>query len=134
MSTRASWLALLYEPRERTGQVCDIGIVGGIAADDGREMYGRPSALRGWVMSRAGDPVRRHLLATRHGFVHVREAGSGKVPLLLLHMSPLSSHMWDTMLPLMSTDRRVLAPDRIGFGDSDRLTRPIQFHEYAGHT
>ena len=45
---------------------------------------------------------RRHLLATRHGFVHVREAGAGGVPLLLLHMSPLSSHMWDAMLPLLA--------------------------------
>jgi pimeloyl-ACP methyl ester carboxylesterase len=82
-------------------------------------------------MSGGSDPERRHLLPTRRGFVHVREVGSGGVPLLLLHMSPLSSHMWDTMLPLLSTDRRVLAPDRIGFGDSDRLTRPIPFPEYA---
>ncbi len=63
--------------------------------------------------------------------MHIRETGVGGVPLLLLHMSPLSSRMWDAMLPLMSADRRVLAPDRLGFGDSDRLKRPIRFPEYA---
>jgi len=82
-------------------------------------------------MSGAEGAERRHLLATRHGFLHVRAAGSGGIPLLLLHMSPLSSRMWDAVLPLLARDRLVLAPDRIGFGDSDRLTSPIRFPEYA---
>jgi pimeloyl-ACP methyl ester carboxylesterase len=73
----------------------------------------------------------RHLLATRHGYMHVRTVGAGGVPLLLLHMSPLSGDMWAAVLPLLSTDRLVVVPDRIGFGDSDRLGAPMPFEEYA---
>lgn len=75
--------------------------------------------------------VRRRLVLTRHGYVHVRSAGAGGVPLLLLHMSPLSGHMWEAVLPRFSTDRLVVVPDRLGFGDSDRLAEPLAFEQYA---
>ena len=56
----------------------------------------------------------RHLVATRHGQMHVRVSpGSGK-PLLALHMSPLSGAMWVRLMDRLS--RPVIAPDRIGFG------------------
>lgn len=73
----------------------------------------------------------RRLVLTRHGYVHVRTTGEGGVPLLLLHMSPLSGRMWDAMLPALRRERLVVVPDRIGFGDSDRLSAPIAFEEYA---
>jgi len=63
--------------------------------------------------------------------VHVRTLGQGGTPLLLLHMSPLSGAMWDAVAPRLARDRRLIIPDRIGFGDSDRLREPIAFPEYA---
>lgn len=73
----------------------------------------------------------RRLVETRHGRVHVRTAGHGGTPLLLLHMSPLSGRMWNAVLPRLSADRLVVVPDRIGFGASDQLTAPMAFEEYA---
>jgi pimeloyl-ACP methyl ester carboxylesterase len=61
----------------------------------------------------------------------VRTLGRGGTPLLLLHMSPLSGRMWDAVAPRLARDRHVIIPDRIGFGDSDRLTAPLAFPEYA---
>jgi haloalkane dehalogenase len=44
---------------------------------------------------------------------------SGRLPVLCLHGWPQSSYMWRHLLPaLASTDRRALAPDLPGFGDS----------------
>ena len=94
--------------------------------------------------------MRRRLLDTRLGQLHVRVAGpgagaapapgraaapsAGPPPLVLLHMSPLSGHMFDKVLPALAADRSVVMPDRSGFGQSDRLAAPVAFEEYARAT
>ena len=66
--------------------------------------------------------------------MHVLTVGGGpNVPLLLLHMSPLSD-AWEGVLPMLANGRTVVVPDRLGFGDSDRLAEPIPFPEYARAT
>lgn len=47
----------------------------------------------------------------------VGEAGSG-VPLLLVHGFPLSSQMWEPVLPPLAEAARVITVDLRGFGDS----------------
>lgn len=80
----------------------------------------------------------RRLLDTRLGQMHVRLAGAtvpgGPPPLVLLHMSPLTGRMFDHVLPALMPGRLVVLPDRIGFGQSDRLAGPVPFHAYADAT
>lgn len=81
--------------------------------------------------------ARRRLLDTRLGQLHVRlagEEGGPLPPLVLLHMSPLSGHMFDAVLPALAADRLVVLPDRIGFGQSDRLVAPVSLPEIAAAT
>ncbi len=59
------------------------------------------------------------------------EPGSAARPLVLLHMSPLSSGMFRTIAPLLADRRTVIVPDRLGFGHSDRLRERLVFEEYA---
>jgi pimeloyl-ACP methyl ester carboxylesterase len=75
----------------------------------------------------------RHLPRTRHGHVHVKSSlpVAGAPPLVLLHMSPLSSRMFDRVVPHLASRRQVVVPDRLGFGCSDRLQSPLPFEEYA---
>jgi pimeloyl-ACP methyl ester carboxylesterase len=54
------------------------------------------------------DGVRFHYLA----------AGSGR-PLVLLHGFPQTSHLWRGIIPAFAEERRVIAPDYRGAGDSD---------------
>ena len=75
--------------------------------------------------------VRRYLQETRSGYVHLRACGEGGVPLVFLHVSPHSSLVFRKMLPLLGTDRLVVAVDRIGFGLSDPATGPCQIADYA---
>ena len=67
--------------------------------------------------------------------MHVRvtaaEREGSAPPLVLLHMSPLSSGMFRTIAPLLARERPVFVPDRLGFGDSDRLVERLVFEEYA---
>jgi pimeloyl-ACP methyl ester carboxylesterase len=52
--------------------------------------------------------------------VFYREAGSPASPaLLLLHGFPASSHMFRDLIPLLADRFHVIAPDYIGFGQSD---------------
>lgn len=83
---------------------------------------------------REATRVRRRLLQTRYGTVHATLAGEGGTPLVLLHMSPLSSGMFHRVLPLLAADRLVVCPDRIGFGDSDAPPRALTVPEIAEAT
>lgn len=52
--------------------------------------------------------------------IFYREAGPADAPtLVLLHGFPSSSRMYDTLIPLLATRYRVIAPDYPGFGHSD---------------
>jgi pimeloyl-ACP methyl ester carboxylesterase len=70
--------------------------------------------------------------------VHVRVCGdgvrAGRVPLVLLHMTPMSSAMYDPLLPRLGADQLVIAPDRPGFGFSDIPDRPPGMSDYAAAT
>jgi pimeloyl-ACP methyl ester carboxylesterase len=69
--------------------------------------------------------------AIRYQYAHVdglkvfyREAGSPDKPtLLLLHGFPSSSHMFRDLIPLLSNDFHIVAPDLPGFGLTDMPPR-----------
>jgi pimeloyl-ACP methyl ester carboxylesterase len=74
----------------------------------------------------AGKPV-----TVRYKYVDVdghkvfyREAGNPAAPnVLLLHGFPTSSHMYRNLIPLLADRYHVIAPDLLGFGNSDAPDR-----------
>jgi pimeloyl-ACP methyl ester carboxylesterase len=66
--------------------------------------------------------VRRRFVDTRAGQVHIRLAepeNSARVPVMLLHMSPVSSRNFVPQLERLSADRLAFAVDIPGFGESE---------------
>jgi haloalkane dehalogenase len=63
------------------------------------------------------------------------ERGAGH-PILFLHGNPTSSFLWRGVLPhVEAPDRRLIAPDLIGMGDSDKIpagTEPDRYR-FVGH-
>jgi haloalkane dehalogenase len=65
----------------------------------------------------------------------VDEGGGDEPPLVLLHGNPTWSYLWRKVIPIMAPERRVIAPDLIGHGRSDkpdidyRLTDHIRYIE-----
>ena len=51
------------------------------------------------------------------------ERGEG-APVLLLHGNPTSSYLWRDVIPELAGRGRLVAPDLIGMGDSDKLANP----------
>jgi pimeloyl-ACP methyl ester carboxylesterase len=65
--------------------------------------------------------------------VAYRRAGSGP-PLVLLHGIPTSSRLWDLVAPDLVSDYDVIAPDMVGFGESEKpLDRDVSISAQAGY-
>ncbi|NQV82011.1 MAG: alpha/beta hydrolase, partial [Alphaproteobacteria bacterium] len=75
----------------------------------------------------------RGYVDTRHGQMHYRESGQGS-PLLLLHATPRSSRVYAKLQPLLSDAFRVIAPDTLGFGNSDPLPAAVTMDMLAEST
>jgi pimeloyl-ACP methyl ester carboxylesterase len=65
-------------------------------------------------------PVRRGFVEIAEGQAHYRTAGweRGGTPLVMLHASPGSARMLEPLIATLGRDRRVVAPDTLGNGDS----------------
>jgi haloalkane dehalogenase len=63
--------------------------------------------------------------------LHFVDEAEGE-PILLLHGEPTWADLYRKMIPSLSKARRVLAPDYIGFGRSDKVTE-IEWYSYDRH-
>jgi pimeloyl-ACP methyl ester carboxylesterase len=76
--------------------------------------------------------LRRFYVDAGWGQVHGREAGTGARPALIcLHATAYSSRSLSPLLPLLAQDRRVVALDTPGYGNSDGPAEPVAFEHYA---
>lgn len=64
--------------------------------------------------------------------MHYAEAGAGRDVYLCLHGNPAWSYLYRKMIPVFAPHGRVLAPDMLGFGKSDK---PLDeaMHTFAWH-
>jgi pimeloyl-ACP methyl ester carboxylesterase len=74
----------------------------------------------------------RRIYPTRFGQLHLRSNEGKGVPLVLLHMSPRSGAMWETLQELL--ERPTHAPDRLGYGYSDAPPWALSLEQYAQST
>ncbi|MFN8533681.1 MAG: alpha/beta hydrolase [Dehalococcoidia bacterium] len=63
--------------------------------------------------------MRRGYLATPNGLIHYRSSGDTGENLLLLHQTPFSSTVYESILPRLARYYRVVAIDTPGYGESD---------------
>lgn len=64
---------------------------------------------------------------------YIDEGPADAAPVLLLHGEPSWSYLYRKMIPpLVAADHRVIAPDLIGFGKSDKPAAQSDY-SYAGH-
>ena len=78
-------------------------------------------------------PVRRHLVDTDYGQIHVRvtgEAQEGVPPVLLVHQTPSSSREWMSVAQELGP-RQCIVPDLIGLGFSDPAPQAMSLVDHA---
>jgi pimeloyl-ACP methyl ester carboxylesterase len=76
------------------------------------------------VFDHNGEPARQHRIRVNGIELHAVSAGSGPA-LLLVHGTPKTHIYWRELLPLLTPNFRVIAPDLRGAGESG--------HPYAEH-
>jgi pimeloyl-ACP methyl ester carboxylesterase len=74
--------------------------------------------------------VRRAFQETPEGAIHYATAGEGP-PVLLLHQTPRSWDEYRDVIPILARERRVIAMDTIGYGDSYKPARRCGIDDYA---
>jgi haloalkane dehalogenase len=74
-----------------------------------------------------GFPFEPHYVEVNGLRVHYVDEGSGEV-VLCLHGEPSWSYLYRKMIPILAEKHRVVAPDFIGFGRSDKFT---ELNEYT---
>ena len=65
-------------------------------------------------------PTAQHFADVNGKRIAYLEAGTGD-PIVLLHGNPTSSYLWRNIIPKLEECGRVIAPDLIGQGDSEKL-------------
>jgi pimeloyl-ACP methyl ester carboxylesterase len=71
--------------------------------------------------------------ATSGGALAYHDEGDGPA-VLLLHGFPLSSYLWRGLIPVLASRHRVLAPDLLGLGASDKAAGvPLDIRAQAGY-
>lgn len=81
--------------------------------------------------SAQGPAVTRSYVDTPRGRVHLRTSGPDTLPLIALHSAPGSSAPLTPLLEGLGRHRRVIAPDYIGNGDSDKIDAPVDIATLA---
>lgn len=72
-----------------------------------------------------GFPYNSNFLELSNGLnMHYLDEGSGD-PIVLLHGQPTSSYLWRNIIPELAERGRVIVPDLINFGLSDKTDEPL---------
>ncbi|WP_299292877.1 haloalkane dehalogenase [uncultured Tateyamaria sp.] len=64
--------------------------------------------------------------------MHYLTAGSGD-PIVFLHGQPTSSYLWRNVMPFLEDQGQVIAPDLIGFGQSDKPDLGYTFQDHYAY-
>ena len=91
----------------------------------------KPAPARPAVAKRM---VRRRFVETGKGVMHVRIVEGGKpdgVPLFCFHMSPRSSHYYESLLQALGPNRTIVAVDTPGYGESFKPVERPEIGDYA---
>jgi pimeloyl-ACP methyl ester carboxylesterase len=76
------------------------------------------------------ERIHRAFLDTADGQIHYVTAGAG-APVLLLHQTPRSWDEYRDVIPILAPERRVIAMDTIGYGESYKPARRCDIEDYA---
>lgn len=82
------------------------------------------------MSSQLRQPLQSRRIAVLDSHLAYLEQGEGK-PVVFLHGNPLSSHVWRKVLPELTSDGRLLAPDLIGMGGSGKPDIAYRLADHA---
>jgi haloalkane dehalogenase len=85
-----------------------------------------------WALSDSGFSYKKSRFAVLGHEMAFVDAGNGD-PVVFLHGNPTSSYLWRNILPVIQKTHRVIAPDLIGMGDSDKPDIGYTYRDHVDH-
>ncbi len=82
-----------------------------------------------WADERPFEKKRKTIFGHKVAYI---DEGIGR-PVVFLHGNPTSSYLWRNIIPYVSKDHRVIAPDLIGMGDSDKPNLKYTYEDQAAY-
>ena len=95
-----------------------------------RVIHEPPNGAQPTMPISAEFPYESRFIEVNGSKMHYVEEGEGD-PILLLHGNPTSSYLWRNIIPHLSPHGRVIAPDLIGMGRSDKPDIPYRFADHS---
>jgi haloalkane dehalogenase len=77
-------------------------------------------------------PFESHYVEVHGSKMHYVDEGAGD-PILFLHGNPTSSYLWRNIMPHVTALGRVVAPDLIGMGKSDKPDIEYRFFDHSSY-
>ncbi len=77
-------------------------------------------------------PYKTQFITVKGSKMAYVEAGEGD-PILFLHGNPTSKYLWRNVMPHLEGQGRVIAPDLIGMGESDKPDIPYRYHDHFNY-
>jgi len=85
-----------------------------------------------WAMASSEFGYEKSRLTVLGSEMAYVDAGQGD-PVVFLHGNPTSSYLWRNILPAIEKTNRVITPDLIGMGDSDKPDIGYTYPDHAAH-
>jgi pimeloyl-ACP methyl ester carboxylesterase/catechol 2,3-dioxygenase-like lactoylglutathione lyase family enzyme len=132
----ARWQATFLFAFDPDGHMLEINERRPVAATAPAASAAAPASGAAAAAGAGTGRVRRAFFDGRFGQLHYRRATPAQAlgmrpPVVLLHQSPLSGRMFSELLPVLGSDRVVLAPDTPGYGESDAPPRVPSLGDYG---
>jgi haloalkane dehalogenase len=81
-----------------------------------------------------GEPLTKQKVQVLGRAMAYHESGEG-APILFLHGNPTSSYLWRNVIPELKGLGRLIVPDLIGMGDSEKLPNPgAETYRFVTHS
>lgn len=77
------------------------------------------------------DFVSRHVEVLGSRMHYIESGPPDAPPVLFLHGNPTSAYLWRNLIPHVATRARCIAPDLIGFGQSDKPDIAYRFEDHV---
>ena len=74
-------------------------------------------------------PYKTKIISVHGAQMAYVEAGEGD-PILFLHGNPTSKYLWRNIMPWLENQARVIAPDLIGMGESEKPDLNYRYHDH----
>ena len=116
----------------RRGLLKSAGVTAAVAVAAPVATAQQPPELPLFLPRSADFPFEKKRVTINGSSMAYVDQGEGR-PVVFLHGNPTSSYLWRNIMPYVADTHRIIAPDMIGMGDSDKPDIAYRYFDHADY-